>query len=99
VTIFEASHQIGGQFNLAKAIPGKEEFGETLRYFRRMLQLHGVRLLLNTRASVEALLDGKFDDIVLATGVQPRKPGIPGIDHAKVGCGCLRFHDLRLLPR
>lgn len=84
VTMFEASHHIGGQFNLAKAIPGKEEFGETLRYFRRMMELHGVRLLLNTRASVELLLEGKFDEIVLATGVVPRKPGIPGIDHPKV---------------
>jgi 2,4-dienoyl-CoA reductase (NADPH2) len=84
VTVFESSHQIGGQFNLAKAIPGKEEFGETLRYFRRMIELHGVRLLLNTRASVEVLLDGNFDEIVLASGVSPRKPSIPGIEHAKV---------------
>ena len=84
VTLFEASHQIGGQFNLAKAIPGKEEFGETLRYFRRMLELHGARVLLDTRATVESLLDGKFDEIVLATGVSPRKPSIPGIDHPKV---------------
>ena len=91
VTVFEASHQIGGQFNLAKAIPGKEEFGETLRYFRRMLQLHGARVLLNTRASVDVLLDGKFDEIVLATGVTPRKPSIPGIDHPKVCSTNLRF--------
>ena len=84
VTLFEASHQIGGQFNLAKAIPGKEEFGETLRYFRKMLELHGARVLLNTRATVDSLLDGKFDEIVLATGVSPRKPSIPGIDHPKV---------------
>ena len=91
VTVFESSHQIGGQFNLAKAIPGKEEFGETLRYFRRMIELHGVRLLLNTRASVDVLLDGKFDEIVLASGVSPRKPSIPGIEHAKVPQLCTSF--------
>ena len=85
VTVYEAAPFIGGQFNLARVIPGKGEFSETLRYFGRMLQIHGVRLLLNKRASVEELLDGKYDEIVLATGVSPRKPSIPGIDHPMVG--------------
>jgi 2,4-dienoyl-CoA reductase (NADPH2) len=84
VTLFDASHEIGGQFNLAKLVPGKEEFSETLRYFHRMLQLHGVRTILNTRATVDVLLDGKYDEIVLATGVVPRQPVIPGIDHPKL---------------
>ena len=85
---YEAAARIGGQFNLAMAIPGKGEFSETLRYFGRMLQIHGARLLLGTRASVQELLDGKYDEIVLATGVSPRKPGIPGIDHPMVRPPC-----------
>lgn len=84
VTLFERSHQIGGQFNMAKRIPGKEEFHETLRYFRRRLELTGVELRLNTEATIEHLTADNFDAVVLASGVVPRIPRIPGIDHAKV---------------
>lgn len=84
VTLFEASSQVGGQFNIAKKIPGKEEFNETLRYFRRQLELKGVTVRLNTRADAEMLAAGGFDEVVLATGVVPRKPAIEGIDHPKV---------------
>ncbi|MGB3352971.1 MAG: NADPH-dependent 2,4-dienoyl-CoA reductase [Mycobacterium sp.] len=79
VTLFESRPEIGGQFDLARRIPGKEEFSETIRYFTRMLDKHGVEVRLSTRADVDALAG--FDDIVLATGVAPRMPDIPGIDH------------------
>lgn len=82
VTLFDSASEIGGQFNIAKQIPGKEEFYETIRYFARQIELHGVTLKLNTRASVEALAE--FDEVVLATGIKPRNVDIPGIDHAKV---------------
>ncbi len=84
VTLFEASAQVGGQFNIARKIPGKEEFNETLRYFRRQLELKGVTVRLNTRADAAALAQGGFDEVVLASGVVPRKPAIDGIDHPKV---------------
>jgi 2,4-dienoyl-CoA reductase (NADPH2) len=84
VTVFEAGTEIGGQFNLAKRIPGKEEFHETLRYFRRMLELRQVDLRLGTRVSSDVLAGGGFDEIVVATGIAPRTPDIPGIDHPKV---------------
>ncbi len=82
VTLFEAGSVIGGQFDLARRIPGKEEFNETIRYYTRMLDKHGVDLRLGARAGVEELTG--FDDVVLATGVTPRLPDIPGIDHPKV---------------
>ena len=82
VTLFEASDALGGQFNMAKRIPGKEEFHETLRYFRVQLEKHGVELRLGTRAEVATLAD--FDEVVVATGVHPRVPDIPGIDHPSV---------------
>ncbi len=82
VTLFEAGDVIGGQFDLAKKIPGKEEFSETIRYYTRMLDKHGVDVRLNTRADIDAL--SRFDDVVLATGVTPRIPDIPGIDHPMV---------------
>ncbi|WP_408898914.1 FAD-dependent oxidoreductase [Nocardioides sp. R1-1] len=82
VTLFEASEEIGGQFRLAMQIPGKEEFAETLRYFRRRMEVLGVNVKLGTRAT-PALLDG-YDEVVVATGVEPRTPAIPGIDHPKV---------------
>jgi 2,4-dienoyl-CoA reductase (NADPH2) len=82
VTLFEAAGEIGGQFNLAKRIPGKEEFHETLRYFRRQLELKGVDVRLNHRASVEALIEEAFDEYVVATGVTPRIPDIPGVNSA-----------------
>jgi 2,4-dienoyl-CoA reductase (NADPH2) len=84
VTLFEASAEIGGQFNLAKRIPGKEEFQETLRYFGTQLALHGVEQRLNQRVTTEQLVTGGFDEIVLATGIVPRKVGFPGADHPKV---------------
>ena len=84
VTLFEASGAIGGQFNLARRIPGKEEFNETLRYFGRMIEVHGVDLRLTTRVSADELAQGGFDEIVVATGIEPRTPGLDGIDHPKV---------------
>jgi 2,4-dienoyl-CoA reductase (NADPH2) len=82
VVLFEAGPQIGGQFNLAKQIPGKEEFHETLRYFGVRLQAAGVDVRLNTRAGVDDLTG--FDHVILATGVTPRELTIPGADHPKV---------------
>ena len=83
VTLFDAAPEIGGQFNLAKRIPGKEEFHETIRYFARRLQQTGVDVRLSTRVDAAALVEGGFDEVVLATGVTPRDPGIPGSDHPK----------------
>ena len=84
VTLFEAADHIGGQFNIAKRIPGKEDFNETLRYFRRRIETTGVMLKLDHRVDAEALRAGGFDHIVLATGIMPRKPPIPGIENGKV---------------
>ncbi|MBN3839665.1 NADPH-dependent 2,4-dienoyl-CoA reductase [Burkholderia sp. Ac-20349] len=83
VTLYEAGAEIGGQFNIAKKVPGKEEFNETLRYFRRQIELRGVTLHLNTRATAEMLLQGEFDEVVIATGIVPRTPPIDGVAHAK----------------
>lgn len=82
ITLFEKAEQIGGQFNLAKSIPGKEEFRHTLNYFSYQLEKYKVTLRLQTEATVEQLTE--FDEIVLATGVKPRLPTIPGIDHPSV---------------
>lgn len=82
VTLFEANDFIGGQFDLARRIPGKEEFSETIRYFTTMLDKHGVTVRLGTRVSVDELAG--YDDVVLATGVAPRIPSIPGIEHPMV---------------
>ncbi|MBU3057330.1 NADPH-dependent 2,4-dienoyl-CoA reductase [Pseudomonas indica] len=84
VTLFDAAGEIGGQFNVAKRVPGKEEFYETLRYFKRKLETTGVEVRLNTRVDVENLAAGGFDEIILATGIKPRTPEIPGIEHPKV---------------
>ena len=84
VTLFEAGAEIGGQFNLARRIPGKEEFEETLRYFRRMIAVRGIELRLNTRADADALKAEGFDEVIVATGIEPRRPPIPGIDHPSV---------------
>jgi len=84
VTLFEAAAEIGGQFNIAKQIPGKEEFSETIRYFGRQLQLRGIELRLNTAATADSLLAGGFDEVVLATGVSPRTPEIDGVGHHSV---------------
>ena len=82
VTLFEAGSTIGGQFDLARRIPGKEEFDQTIRYYTTMLRKHAVDVRLGVRAGVDELAG--FDDVVLATGVTPRMPDIPGIDHPKV---------------
>lgn len=82
VTLFEAANDIGGQFNMAAAVPGKEEFQETIRYYRHELKRTGVELKLNTRVN-EAVL-ANFDEVVIATGVKPRIPALAGGDHPKV---------------
>ena len=82
VTLFEAAAEIGGQFNLARLIPGKEEFAETLRYYRTRLAALGVEPRLNRRAGMEDLRG--FDEVILSSGVVPRRPPIPGLDHPKV---------------
>jgi 2,4-dienoyl-CoA reductase (NADPH2) len=84
VTLFDSASEIGGQFNVAKRVPGKEEFYETLRYFNSKLQSTGVDLRLNSRVSATDLLAGGFDEIILATGIAPRTPGLPGIEHPMV---------------
>ncbi|OGB27209.1 MAG: NADPH-dependent 2,4-dienoyl-CoA reductase [Burkholderiales bacterium RIFCSPLOWO2_02_FULL_57_36] len=84
VTLFEAGDRIGGQFNYAMRIPGKEEFSETLRYFKRRLEITGVKLVLNTRITRDVLLAQGFDDIIVAAGIVPRTPKLEGIDHPKV---------------
>ncbi len=84
VTLFEGADEIGGQFNLAVQIPGKEEFRETLRYFTGELADAGVDVRLGSRAGVEDLVSGGYDVVVLATGVTPRIPAVDGVDHPKV---------------
>ena len=84
VTLYDSAAEIGGQFNLAKKIPGKQEFYETLRYFARQIKLTGVRLKLNTRVSADDLNSGDFDQVILASGIVPRTPNIEGIDSPKV---------------
>jgi len=84
VSLFDASERIGGQFNYAMRIPGKEEFAETLRYFKRRLELAGVKLQLNRRVTREELLREGFDEVIVATGIVPRMPKIDGIKHPKV---------------
>ncbi|MCX4098124.1 NADPH-dependent 2,4-dienoyl-CoA reductase [Nocardia sp. alder85J] len=84
VDLFEADDKIGGQFDIARRIPGKEEFAETLRYFTRKLEVTGVRVFLNRRVTADELVEGRYDHVILATGVRPRIPDIPGIDHPKV---------------
>ena len=83
VTLFDAAAEIGGQFNVAR-VPGKEEFYETLRYFKRKLETTGVDVRLNTRVGVDDLARGGYDEILLATGIAPRTPEIPGVDNPKV---------------
>ncbi|MFC7308546.1 FAD-dependent oxidoreductase [Streptomyces monticola] len=88
VTLFDAADQVGGQLNLARRVPGKEEFDETIRYFRTQLELRGVELRLSTRVDAGQLAGGAYggtyDEVVLATGVSPRTPEIPGVDHPRV---------------
>jgi 2,4-dienoyl-CoA reductase (NADPH2) len=82
ITLIEKSNSIGGQFNMAKKIPGKEEFYETLRYYQVMLKKYKVDVKLNTL--FEPVMADKYDNVILATGIIPRKPKIKGIDHPKV---------------
>jgi 2,4-dienoyl-CoA reductase (NADPH2) len=84
VTLYDSAPQLGGQFNLASRIPGKEEFTETLRYWRTMVGRLGITLRLNTRVDATALQAEGFDEVVVATGIQPRTPDLPGIDHPMV---------------
>ena len=84
VTLFDGASEIGGQFNVAKQVPGKEEFHETLRYFGKQIDLTGVTLKLNKRVSAKDLTAAGFKQVVLATGVSPRVPEIEGIGHHKV---------------
>ena len=84
VTLFDSDKEIGGQFNIAKQIPGKEEFYETLRYFNKQIELHNVTVKLNTKVSTNDLLKSDFDEIIIATGIKPRELKIDGIDHQKV---------------
>ncbi|MGM0362728.1 FAD-dependent oxidoreductase [Streptomyces griseoaurantiacus] len=82
VVLYEAAGEIGGQLNVARKVPGKQEFDETLRYFRTQLRLRGVEVRLNTRAGAGDLAE--YDEVVLATGVLPRVPELPGVDHPSV---------------
>jgi 2,4-dienoyl-CoA reductase (NADPH2) len=84
VTLYDGASEIGGQFNLAKKVPGKEEFYETLRYYKRMLEIYRVDVRLNTMVSASDLYKAKYDHVVVATGITPRVPDIEGIDHASV---------------
>lgn len=84
ITLFESSNEVGGQFNIAKQIPGKEEFQETIRYFKKQIELRGIDLRLGVRANAEQLVGEGFDEVILATGVIPRRPDIEGLDHPSV---------------
>jgi len=84
VSLYDSASEIGGQFNLAKQIPGKEEFFETLRYFKRRIEVEGIVLHLDTRVSADSLKDKGFDEVIVATGIAPRTPDLEGIDHHKV---------------
>ena len=84
VHLFEAEKEIGGQFNIAKVIPSKEDYAETIRYYKRQIELTGVHLHLNTKATTQLLSKGGFDEIIIATGVLPRQVTFEGSDHLKV---------------
>ena len=84
VTLFDSSDSVGGQFKIAMQIPGKEEFAETIRYFRRQIELTGVKLRLGVRVTREQLIAEGYDEVVVATGIKVRRPPIEGIDHPKV---------------
>jgi len=84
VDLYEAAAEVGGQLNMAKVIPGKEEFHEMLRYFVRQIELKHVRVHLNTRVGADDLIAAAYDGVIIATGVVPRDPNIEGQDHPKV---------------
>ena len=96
VDLFEAAGEIGGQFNMAKRIPGKEEFHETLRYFRRRLETTGVRLALGRAATADQLVAGGYEAVILATGVTPRDPRIEGQEEFAAAGRVLSYVDLLL---
>ena len=80
VTVFEASDRIGGQFNMAMAVPGKEDYGETIRYWNAQIKRLGIILYLNKRVAAEDLMSSNYDEVILASGVTPRELALPGID-------------------
>ena len=84
VTLYDKASEIGGQFNIARQIPGKEEFSETLRYFSKQLELHGVEVKLGVEITAAMLNDSSADSVIIATGIEPRVPDINGIDHPSV---------------
>ena len=84
VTLFDSADRVGGQFNIAMQVPGKEEFAQTLRYFAKRLEITGVRVQLGQRVTREKLLAQGFDEVVVATGIVPRTPRIPGVERANV---------------
>lgn len=84
VDLYEGGASIGGQFSIASRIPGKEEFSETIRYYTRQLEINGVNVVLNKRATADEIIEGGYDDVIVATGVTPRIPSIPGVDHPMV---------------
>jgi len=95
VTLYEKANEIGGQFNLAKRIPGKEEYAEPMRYWGNLLDELGVAVRLGIRADAATLQAGNFDAVVIATGVTPRDPRIPGQDHPMV----MGYHDAVMATR
>jgi 2,4-dienoyl-CoA reductase (NADPH2) len=99
IDLFEAADIIGGQFNLALRVPGKEEFRETLRYFRRRIETTGVRLHLGIRATADSLAGGAYDEIVLATGVMARDPQIPGTEEHRASGRVLSYAEALLGQR
>ncbi|MCZ4338124.1 NADPH-dependent 2,4-dienoyl-CoA reductase [Shewanella colwelliana] len=84
VVVFEAKSEVGGQFNLARKIPGKEEFDETIRYFTEQMKRHHVELRLNTRLDASVVRDEQFDEVIIAAGVVPRRIDLPGFDNERV---------------
>jgi 2,4-dienoyl-CoA reductase (NADPH2) len=99
VDLFEAAREIGGKFNMAKRIPGKEEFAETLRYFGRQIEVTGVNLHLGTRVDAQQLEAGRYDEVVIATGVTPRDPRIDGDDEQRQAGRLLSYVDVLLHGR
>ncbi len=84
VTLFDQAEEVGGQFNIAKKVPGKEEFYETIRYFSRQLEIHDVTVKLGHKVTTSELNAGDYDQVLVATGIVPRTPTIEGINHSKV---------------
>lgn len=95
VTLYDSKSEIGGQFLMAKKVPGKQDYGQTLRYFDEMIKSLGIKVKLNTTVTAEDLIQAKHQVVVLATGVMPRLPAIKGIDHAKV----MTYEDLLFYGR